>query len=71
MMRPFAISCVPIFPTRLLEIANPAPALTASVAGVLSGRRINELTPMTSPWMFSKGPPLFPILIQASVWIKS
>jgi hypothetical protein len=30
-----------------------------------------ELIPITSPLMFNKGPPLFPLLIAASVWIKS
>ena len=29
------------------------------------------LTPITSPYGFIKGPPLFPGLIEASVWIKS
>jgi len=30
---------------------------------------MNVLMPMTSPWMFTSGPPELPGLIGASVWI--
>ena len=45
----------------LTGIAKPMP---------LPGAGIAVLMPMTSPSMFTRGPPLFPRLMAASVWMK-
>src|SRR5438094_629676 len=59
---PSAINFSEISLARLLGIAKPMPVRRP---------RINALMPMTSPSMFTSGPPLLPGLILASVWMKS
>jgi hypothetical protein len=46
----------------LIEIAKPIP---------LPGALNAVLMPIASPSPFTRGPPLFPGLIEASVWMKS
>ena len=49
----------------LIGIANPIPALCPTFEAII------VLMPITSPCQFSSGPPEFPGLIAASVWIAS
>src|SRR2546425_944944 len=58
---PFVASCGTSCWTRLDGIAKPIEPLRAAML----------LTPITSPAMFTSGPPEFPGLIAASVWMKS
>src|SRR5438552_935552 len=58
---PFAASCGMICLTRFAGIAKPIEPLRAAML----------LTPITSPAVFTSGPPEFPGLIAASVWMKS
>ena len=71
MILPLATSWFPIFRTRLLGMAKPAPALIELGTAESAALRMSELMPMTSPWIFNSGPPLLPVLIHASVWMKS
>src|SRR2546427_227605 len=59
--RPFAASCGTSCLTRFDGIAKPIEMVRAAML----------LTPTTSPAMFTSGPPEFPGLIAASVWMKS
>jgi hypothetical protein len=50
-------------------MANPIPTLPADPFGPETGEYIAELMPTTSPAVLKSGPPEFPWLIDASVWI--
>mmetsp|Transcript_131587 Transcript_131587/g.227945 ORF Transcript_131587/g.227945 Transcript_131587/m.227945 type:complete len:208 (-) Transcript_131587:367-990(-) len=63
LMWPWEISWSTIFFTVSMGIAKPMPALDCEALIIC------ELMPTTSPSEFSKGPPLFPGLMAASVWI--
>ncbi len=52
-----------------IEIAKPRPEFTGCPARSILFVLIAELMPMTSPLRLIKGPPEFPGLIAASVWI--
>lgn len=55
----YPLCCV--LPTLLMGMANPMPSVLARTA---------VLTPTTSPNSFTRGPPLLPGLMAASVWMK-
>ncbi len=59
---PYLIRSVTILLALLMGMAKPIPWALAYMA---------VLIPISSPYMFNNGPPLFPGLIEASVWIKS
>jgi hypothetical protein len=63
------MSCCAVFDAWSLGIANPTPMLPPESDDVPGTRAIAELTPITLPFMSSSGPPEFPGLIAASVWI--
>ena len=46
-----------------MGMANPSPSLPPL------REKMEVLTPMTSPSAFTRGPPEFPGLMEASVWI--
>ena len=60
---PFAMSCGTTALTVSIGIANPTPA------DVPVGVKMAVLMPMSCPRESKSGPPLFPGLIAASVWI--
>ena len=62
MTRPWLRSCDQIRCTRLLGTAKPMPWPAWLMA---------VLTPMTCPRTSTRGPPLLPKLMDASVWMKS
>jgi hypothetical protein len=49
----------------LIGMAKPRPMLPPVEEA------IQVFMPMTSPWMFTRAPPELPLLIEASVWMKS
>ena len=53
----------------LIGIANPRPILPAWPSAPVFNDAIAELTPITCPSAFTNGPPEFPGLIGASVWM--
>ncbi len=55
--------------TSSIGIAKPSPIEPDSLLAELDAVRIEELIPITSPFMSTNGPPLLPGLIAASVWI--
>ena len=60
---PYCFSCLNTVRTVADGIAKPRPSLPPD------GEMMNVLTPTTSPWMLTSGPPEFPGLIGASVWM--
>ncbi len=63
--RPLAMSWFMIQRARLIGMLKPTPSLPPPLEA------IELLIPMTSPFMFTSGPPELPGLIAASVWRKS
>ena len=62
---PYLINC-PMTPLAIFEgVEKPIPMLPPD------GDNIIVLMPITSPSILNKGPPECPLLIEASVWIKS
>src|SRR3989304_6942540 len=68
---PVSIRLGTTFLTIFTDMATPIPELAGSPVEVELLVRIAWLTPMTSPARLSKGPPEFPGLRAASVWIIS
>ena len=58
-----------IFTTSLLGMAKPIPSTLISELSVEVEAILLELIPMTWPAIFTNGPPEFPGLIAASVWM--
>ena len=67
---PLSSSCSTVRRTWLIGIAKPTPMLPDSPLSTPPLTvAMAELTPMTSPWRLTSGPPELPGLIAASVWI--
>ena len=62
---PLEMSCEAMERTVFDGTAKPTPALAPVPPAICA------LTPITSPWAFSSGPPELPWLMAASVWIES
>ncbi len=62
---PLSMSSVMICLTMLTGMENPMPMLPPERL------KMAVLTPTTSPCRFTRGPPLLPGLMEASVWMKS
>ena len=62
---PKSFSCCTTFATTFEAIEKPIPMEPPL------GERIAVFTPITCPSMLNRGPPELPLLIAASVWMKS